>query len=96
MQQVLRSVTFAMTAQLAKSQGGGQGLCIGVLNISIVVPQMIIAVGSGPRDLLFGKGNIPAFGVASLFAFAAAVASIVLLPKMSKTNFRSVSMRGGH
>jgi solute carrier family 45, member 1/2/4 len=39
--------------------GGGQGLCTGVLNISIVVPQMIIAVGSGPWDELFGKGNIP-------------------------------------
>jgi solute carrier family 45, member 1/2/4 len=96
MQQVLCSVPFAVTAQLAESQGGGQGLCVGVLNISIVVPQMIIAVGSGPWDLLFGKGNIPVFGAASVFAFAAAVAGIVLLPKMSKTNFRSVSMGGGH
>ncbi|GJM84503.1 hypothetical protein PR202_ga00180 [Eleusine coracana subsp. coracana] len=93
---VLCSVPFAVTAQLAQNQGGGQGLCTGVLNISIVVPQMIIAVGSGPWDELFGKGNIPDFGAASVFAFAAAVAGIVMLPKMSKTNFRSVSMGGGH
>ena len=72
------------------------GLCTGVLNISIVVPQMIIAVGSGPWDELFGKGNIPAFGVATVFAFIAAVAGIIMLPKQPKTSFRSVSMGGGH
>ncbi|KAF8723370.1 hypothetical protein HU200_021895 [Digitaria exilis] len=93
---VLCSVPFAVTAQLAASKGGGQGLCTGVLNISIVIPQMIIAVGSGPWDELFGKGNIPAFGVASVFAFTSAVAGIVLLPKLSKTSFRAVSMGGGH
>jgi solute carrier family 45, member 1/2/4 len=96
MVQVLCSVPFAVTAQLAESKGGGQGLCTGVLNISIVVPQMIIAVGSGPWDELFGKGNIPAFAAASVFAFTAAVAGIVMLPKLSKTSFRSVSMGGGH
>ncbi|XP_066342067.1 sucrose transport protein SUT3-like isoform X3 [Miscanthus floridulus] len=93
---VLCSVPFAVTAQLAASKGGGQGLCTGVLNISIVVPQMIIAVGSGPWDELFGKGNIPAFGVAAVFAFIAAVAGIIMLPKQPKTSFRSVSMGGGH
>ncbi|CAD6205101.1 unnamed protein product [Miscanthus lutarioriparius] len=93
---VLCSVPFAVTAQLAESKGGGQGLCTGVLNISIVVPQMIIAVGSGPWDELFGKGNIPAFGVATVFAFIAAVAGIIMLPKQPKTSFRSVSMGGGH
>jgi solute carrier family 45 protein 1/2/4 len=72
------------------------GLCTGVLNISIVVPQMIIAVGSGPWDELFGKGNIPAFGVAAVFAFTAAIAGIIMLPKQPKTSFRSVSMGGGH
>nr|AJF36163.1 sucrose transporter 6 [Saccharum hybrid cultivar GT28] len=93
---VLCSVPFAVTAQLAASKGGGQGLCTGVLNISIVVPQMIIAVGSGPWDELFGKGNIPAFGVAAVFAFTAAIAGIIMLPKQPKTSFRSVSMGGGH
>lgn len=72
------------------------GLCTGVLNIAIVVPQMIIAIGAGPWDELFGKGNIPAFAVASVFAFTAAVAGVMMLPKMSRSNFRSVSMGGGH
>ncbi|KAL6641190.1 hypothetical protein ACP70R_019371 [Stipagrostis hirtigluma subsp. patula] len=93
---VLCSVPFAVTAQLAATQGGGQGLCTGVLNISIVVPQMVIALGAGPWDELFGKGNIPAFGAAATFAFASAVAGIVMLPKLAKTSFRSVSMGGGH
>jgi len=57
---------------------------------------MIIAVGSGPWDELFGKGNIPAFGAAAGFAFTAAVAGIIMLPKQPKTSFRSVSMGGGH
>jgi hypothetical protein len=38
--QILYSVPFAVTAQLAASKGGGQGLCTGVLNISIVIPQV--------------------------------------------------------
>ncbi|EEE69684.1 hypothetical protein OsJ_29321 [Oryza sativa Japonica Group] len=78
---------------LAASRGGGQGLCTGVLNISIVVPQMAIALGAGPWDELFGEGNIPAFAMASVFAAAAAAAGVVLLPKVS---VRSVSMAGGH
>lgn len=90
---VLCSVPFAVTAQLAASRGGGQGLCTGVLNISIVVPQMAIALGAGPWDELFGEGNIPAFAMASVFAAAAAAAGVVLLPKVS---VRSVSMAGGH
>ncbi|XBJ08673.1 hypothetical protein VPH35_013921 [Triticum aestivum] len=93
---VLCSVPFAMTAQLAASKGGGQGLCTGILNISIVTPQMIVAIGAGPWDELFGKGNIPAFALASVFAFASAVAGTIMLPKMSKSSFRSVSMGGGH
>uniref|UniRef100_M8CPV2 Sucrose transport protein SUC3 n=1 Tax=Aegilops tauschii TaxID=37682 RepID=M8CPV2_AEGTA len=86
---VLCSVPFAMTAQLAASKGGGQGLCTGILNISIVTPQMIVAIGAGPWDELFGKGNIPAFALASVFAFASAVAGTIMLPKMSKSSFRS-------
>uniref|UniRef100_A0A0D9XJH2 Major facilitator superfamily (MFS) profile domain-containing protein n=1 Tax=Leersia perrieri TaxID=77586 RepID=A0A0D9XJH2_9ORYZ len=93
---VLCSVPFAVTATLAASRGGGQGLCTGVLNISIVVPQMVIAIGAGPWDELFGKGNIPAFAMASVFAFGAAVAGVVMLPKISKSGLRSVSMAGGH
>jgi solute carrier family 45 protein 1/2/4 len=72
------------------------GLCTGVLTIAIVMPQMVIAIGAGPWDELFGKGNIPAFALASVFAFSSAVAGMIMLPKMPKSSFRSVSMGGGH
>nr|CAB3501876.1 unnamed protein product [Digitaria exilis] len=92
---ILYSVPFAVTAQLAATKGGGQGLCTGVLNISIVIPQVIIALGAGPWDALFGKGNIPAFGVASGFALIGGIVGLFLLPKISKRQFRAVS-GGGH
>ncbi|KAF7041114.1 hypothetical protein CFC21_050944 [Triticum aestivum] len=92
---ILYSVPFAVTAQLAANRGGGQGLCTGVLNIAIVIPQVIIAVGAGPWDELFGKGNIPAFGVASAFALIGGIVGIFLLPKISRRQFRAVS-GGGH
>ncbi|ONK75791.1 uncharacterized protein A4U43_C03F20590 [Asparagus officinalis] len=39
---VLYSVPFAVTATLAASRGGDQGLCAWILNISIVVPQHLL------------------------------------------------------
>ncbi|GKV32327.1 hypothetical protein SLEP1_g40943 [Rubroshorea leprosula] len=35
----------------------GQGLSLGVLNLSIVIPQMFVLVISGPLDDAFGGGN---------------------------------------
>ncbi|XP_010917012.1 sucrose transport protein SUT3 isoform X2 [Elaeis guineensis] len=93
---ILFSVPFAVTAQLAKNEGGGQGLCIGVLNISIVVPQVIVALGAGPWDALFGKGNIPAFALASAVAFVCGVVGFFLLPKLSRNNFRTSGVGGFH
>ncbi|KAG6509508.1 hypothetical protein ZIOFF_027501 [Zingiber officinale] len=63
------SVPFTVTAQLAVNGGGGQGHSIGVLSISIVLPQVIIALSAGPWDALFGKGILPAFALASRIAF---------------------------
>ncbi|PKA56784.1 Sucrose transport protein SUT1 [Apostasia shenzhenica] len=93
---VLFSVPFAVTAQLAANEGGGQGLCIGVLNISIVVPQVIIALGAGPWDAIFHKGNIPAFALASAFAFMCGIAGIFLLPRLSRKNFKASGMGSMH
>ncbi|KAG0480487.1 hypothetical protein HPP92_011345 [Vanilla planifolia] len=73
---ILYSVPFAVTAQLAANEGGGQGLCTGVLNISIVVPQVIIALGAGPWDAIFHQGNIPAFALAAAFAFVCGVGTL--------------------
>ncbi|XP_073287815.1 sucrose transport protein SUC3-like, partial [Primulina huaijiensis] len=65
------SVPFSVTAELTADSGGGQGLAIGVLNLAIVIPQMIVSLGAGPWDALFGGGNIPAFVLASISALVA-------------------------
>ncbi|KAK8942063.1 Sucrose transport protein SUT1 [Platanthera guangdongensis] len=92
---ILYSIPFAVTAQLAVNEGGGQGLCTGVLNISIVIPQVIIALGAGPWDAIFNKGNIPAFALASVFAFICGIVGLFKLPRLSPSNFKA-SMGGMH
>ncbi|KAI6686459.1 hypothetical protein NL676_032372 [Syzygium grande] len=67
------SVPFSVTAELTADSGGGQGLAIGVLNLAIVIPQMVVSIGAGPWDALFGGGNIPAFVLAAIAALAAGV-----------------------
>ncbi|XP_020257326.1 sucrose transport protein SUT1-like [Asparagus officinalis] len=93
---VLFSVPFAVTASLAANQGGGQGLCTGVLNISIVIPQIVVALGAGPWDKVFDKGNTPAFALAAAIAFLSGVLGLFMLPKLSKSDFKSVGVGGGH
>ncbi|KAA8532999.1 hypothetical protein F0562_032884 [Nyssa sinensis] len=89
------SVPFSVTAELTADTGGGQGLAIGVLNLAIVIPQMIVSLGAGPWDALFGGGNIPAFVLASIAAFAAGVIAIRKLPDLLSSNFRSSGFHFG-
>ncbi|KAF5449672.1 hypothetical protein F2P56_030093 [Juglans regia] len=89
------SVPFSVTADLTADSGGGQGLAIGVLNLAIVVPQMIVSLGAGPWDALFGGGNIPAFALASVSAFAAGVFAIRRLPDLSSRSFSSTGFHFG-
>ncbi|XP_014509699.1 sucrose transport protein SUC3 isoform X1 [Vigna radiata var. radiata] len=88
------SVPFAVTAELTADSGGGQGLAIGVLNLAIVVPQIIISLGCGPWDALFGGGNIPAFVLASVCALAGGVIATLKLPNLS-SNFQSTGFHMG-
>ncbi|OWM89568.1 hypothetical protein CDL15_Pgr024316 [Punica granatum] len=88
------SVPFSVTAELTADSGGGQGLAIGVLNLAIVIPQMIVSLGAGPWDALFGGGNIPAFVLASISAFAAGVIATLRLPNLS-SNFKSSGFHMG-
>ncbi|KAL4569550.1 hypothetical protein LXL04_025190 [Taraxacum kok-saghyz] len=74
------SVPFSVTADLTADTGGGQGLAIGVLNLAIVIPQMIVSLGAGPWDALFGGGNVPAFVLASVSALAAGIIATLKLP----------------
>ncbi|XP_017409151.1 sucrose transport protein SUC3 isoform X3 [Vigna angularis] len=88
------SVPFAVTAELTADSGGGQGLAIGVLNLAIVVPQIVISLGCGPWDALFGGGNIPAFVLASVCALAGGIIATLKLPNLS-SNFQSTGFHMG-
>ncbi|KAL3511150.1 hypothetical protein ACH5RR_030551 [Cinchona calisaya] len=89
------SVPFSVTAELTADAGGGQGLAIGVLNLAIVIPQMVVSLGAGPWDALFGGGNIPAFVLASLGALAASVIATHKLPNLASSSYRSTGLHFG-
>lgn len=78
---VTYSVPYALTATLTSNTGGGQGLSMGVLNLAVVIPQVIISVGSGPFDTLFGGSNIPAFLLGGASALIGGILAVVLLPR---------------
>ncbi|KAJ8569920.1 hypothetical protein K7X08_006497 [Anisodus acutangulus] len=92
---VTYSVPFSITAELTADAGGGQGLAIGVLNLAIVVPQMVVSLGAGPWDALFGGGNIPAFVLASLAALAAGIFAMLRLPNLSSNSYKSTGFHFG-
>ncbi|KAI8015017.1 Sucrose transport protein SUT2 [Camellia lanceoleosa] len=48
------SVPYALISTRIESLGLGQGLSMGVLNLAIVIPQIVVSLGSGPLDQLFG------------------------------------------
>lgn len=75
------SVPYAMISTRIESLGLGQGLSMGVLNLAIVIPQVVVSVGSGPWDQLFGGGNSPAFAVAAIAAFTSGLIAILALPR---------------
>ncbi|KAI3736525.1 hypothetical protein L2E82_26350 [Cichorium intybus] len=78
---VTYSVPYALVASRIESLGLGQGLSMGVLNVAIVIPQMLVSLGSGPWDQLFGGGNSPAFAIAALAAFASGLVAILAIPR---------------
>lgn len=77
---VTYSIPFALASIFSSNSGSGQGLSLGVLNLAIVIPQMMVSVTSGPWDDLFGGGNIPAFVVAAVAAAISGVLALTMLP----------------
>ncbi|XP_059631205.1 sucrose transport protein SUC4 [Cornus florida] len=75
------SVPYALISTRIESLGLGQGLSMGVLNLAIVVPQVVVSVGSGPLDQLFGGGNSPSLAVAAVAAFASGLVAILAIPR---------------
>jgi len=56
------------------------GLSLGVLNIAICIPQMIVSFSSGPLDAQFGGGNLPSFVVGAIAAAVSGVLALTVLP----------------
>eukprot|EP00850_Spirogloea_muscicola_P020918 SM000230S07354 [mRNA] locus=s230:120068:124665:- [translate_table: standard] len=81
------SVPYSLTASLTALSGGGQGLSMGILNLAIVIPQIIISIGASPWDELFGGGNQPSFVAAAVFALTATIVAVFSLPDPPK-NYR--------
>lgn len=75
------SVPYALISARIESLGLGQGLSMGVLNLAIVIPQVIVSLGSGPWDQLFGGGNSPSIAVAGVAAFSSGLMAILVLPR---------------
>ncbi|KAK8956916.1 Sucrose transport protein SUC3 [Platanthera zijinensis] len=92
--QITYSVPFSVTAELTAGTGGGQGLATGVLNLAIVIPQMIVSLGAGPWDAIFGGGNIPAFALAAVFSLVAGVVAFLKLPLLSSSSPTSPGLHG--
>lgn len=74
------SIPFALASIYCSKAGAGQGLSLGVLNLSIVVPQIIVSLSSGPLDKAFGGGNLPAFVVGAIAAILSGILAFILLP----------------
>jgi solute carrier family 45 protein 1/2/4 len=78
---VTYSVPYSLTATYTEKVGGGQGLSVGVLNLAVVTPQVIVSLGSGPWDELFNGGNLPAFLLGGGAALFGGIAAVLLLPR---------------
>ncbi|KAL8138349.1 hypothetical protein V2J09_004350 [Rumex salicifolius] len=89
------SIPFALASIFSASSGAGQGLSLGVLNLAIVVPQMIVSATAGPFDALFGGGNLPAFVVGAIAAMASGILSFTVLPSPPPDVKLTIS-GGGH
>ncbi|KAG8378384.1 hypothetical protein BUALT_Bualt08G0131900 [Buddleja alternifolia] len=80
-QAVTYAIPFALASIYSKDSGTGQGLALGLLNLSIVIPQMIVSLVSGPLDSLFGSSNLPAFVMGGIAATLGGIFAMTLLRK---------------
>lgn len=85
------SVPYALVSARIEALGLGQGLSMGVLNLAIVIPQVVVSLGSGPWDQLFGGGNSPAFAVAAAAAFTSGIVAVLAIPRSGPVKPRAVT-----
>ncbi|KAK4415951.1 Sucrose transport protein SUC2 [Sesamum alatum] len=95
---VTYSIPFALASIFSSNSGSGQGLSLGVLNLAIVIPQMVVSVVSGPWNQLFGGGNLPAFVLGAVAAAVSGVLSLVMLPSPPDdvTITKAMTVKGFH
>ncbi|KAI3837837.1 hypothetical protein MKX03_029184 [Papaver bracteatum] len=77
---VTYSIPFALASIFYNSSGAG--LAMGLLNLAVVIPQILVSVPSGPWDALFGGGNLPAFVVGAVAAAAGGIVALIMLPAL--------------
>ncbi|XAR55626.1 hypothetical protein NMG60_11035756 [Bertholletia excelsa] len=77
---VTYSVPFALASIFSSASGAGQGLSLGLLNIAICIPQILVSMVSGHWDDMFGGGNLPAFAAAGVVAVVSGVLAFTVLP----------------
>ncbi|KAK8523330.1 hypothetical protein V6N12_047854 [Hibiscus sabdariffa] len=91
------SIPFALASIYCSDADAGQGLSLGLLNLSIVIPQMIISVVSGHLDAAFGVRNLPAFVLGSIVAAISAFLAIFALPNpKNQVSLNLGSATAGH
>lgn len=56
---------------------------------------MIVSLGAGPWDQLFGGGNIPTFVLASISALVAGVIAINMLPTLNSSSYKPTGFHFG-
>ncbi|KAL2349160.1 hypothetical protein Fmac_003160 [Flemingia macrophylla] len=89
------NIPFALASIFSSTSGAGQGLSLGVLNLAIVIPQMVVSVTSGPWDALFGGGNLPAFVVGVVGCCDGGILSIILQPSPPPELAKAATAVGG-
>ncbi|CAI9786661.1 unnamed protein product [Fraxinus pennsylvanica] len=94
-QAVTFSIPFALASIFTSDSGAGQGLSLGVLNLAIVIPQMVVSLLSGPWDALFGGGNLPAFIVGAVAAAASGIFALTMLPSLPSEVSPAKAMSAG-
>ncbi|KAL2231916.1 UNVERIFIED_CONTAM: Sucrose transport protein SUC2 [Sesamum indicum] len=87
-QAVTYSIPFALASIYSKDTATGQGLALGLLNLAIVIPQIIVSLVSGPLDALFGGSNLPAFVWGGIAAAIGGIAAFKLPPAESQSNIQ--------
>ncbi|KAJ0766072.1 hypothetical protein HanPI659440_Chr08g0311221 [Helianthus annuus] len=89
------SVSCALASIFCNNSRAGQGLSLGVLNLAIVIPQIVVSLLSEQWDSLMGGGNMPSFAVGAVAAALSGIIAFTMLPSPPPDVLAKVSGGGG-